>query len=244
MYTRAVIVFFVVLIGVCMGSFGNVLIDRLPAGRSIVGRSQCDGCGRVLRAFELIPLVSWLFLRGKCSTCHASITARLPLVEAFAGILAASAFAYVDGDLLLTAIFFLGLWSLLLIAVIDTHTNTIPDVLTALTFVAGLAFHWLQSGTVPVYGPIIAAAFFALQWILSRGKWVGSGDILLAAAIGMMLGTVHDAIWLLLLSYIVGAATATALLLAKQLQRGAAVPFGPFLVIAAYVVLFLGKRLP
>lgn len=230
------------LIGVCMGSFGNVLIDRLPRAETIIGRSRCDACHRVLSWYELVPIVSWLMLRGKCRTCGARIPWRLPMVEAVSGVVAYAAFASTPAPFE-AASFFVGLWALLLIAVIDVRTRTIPDVLTVVVLLSGIALHWSRFGTIPTIAPLVLAAFFAAQWILSRGQWVGSGDILLAGAIGMFLGTVQGAVWTLILSYIFGAATATGLLLAGKLRRGDMVPFGPFLVLAAYCVLLLGERL-
>lgn len=235
---------FAALIGMCIGSFGNVLIDRLPAGISILGRSRCDGCHRTLTAVELLPIVSWILLRAKCRSCHAPISARVPFVEGVSGLLAVAAYAYTDHALIPAICFFCALWALLLIAVIDLRTRTIPDALTLTVFVSAIMYHWFSTGVVPVTAPIIGAVFFGVQWIFSRGRWVGSGDILLAAAIGMLLGTAQNAVWMLLLSYIIGANVAIVLLLLKRLSRHDMVPFGPFLVIAGYVVLFLGSALP
>jgi leader peptidase (prepilin peptidase)/N-methyltransferase len=235
--------FVAAVIGACMGSFGNVLVDRLPAGESILGRSRCDGCKRVLSPFELVPLFSWLFLRAKCRTCGARIPARVPFVECFSALLAVFA-VYHAVSLPTIVALFVALWALLLIAVIDTRTRTIPDVLTFVAFVGALAYQWLATGTVPVAAPIIAASFFGAQWLLSRGRWVGSGDILLAAATGMLVGTPQAALWLLMASYAIGANVAIVLILRKKLSRGDMIPFGPFLVIAAYAVLFAGEALP
>lgn len=228
----------------CVGSFGNVLIDRLPARVSILGRSRCDGCHRTLSAFELLPLVSWLVLRAKCRSCHGRIPARVPFVEVASGLMAAAASVYADHALVVAACFFVALWALLLIAVIDLRTGMIPDVLTLTVFVAAIAYHWFSAGTIPVLAPLVGAGFFALQWLVSRGRWVGSGDIFLAAAIGMLVGTAQGAVWMLLLAYIIGANVAIILLLFKRLKRRDMIPFGPFLVIAGYVVLFLGEILP
>lgn len=232
-----------VAIGVCMGSFGNVLIDRLPAGASILGRSRCDGCRRPLSPFELVPLLSWLFLRGTCRSCGVRIPARVPFVEAWSGLLAADAYLQTGGDLPRAACFFVAVWALLVIAVIDVRTKTIPDALTLTVFLAGLALRWLTDGAVPTYAPLLLAGFFLFQWAVSRGRWVGMGDVLLAAAIGVLVGTAHLALWTLLLAYGFGASTAIVLLLLKCLRRGDMVPFGPFLVLGAYVALFMGEML-
>lgn len=235
--------FVAAVIGACMGSFGNVLIDRLPAGESILGRSRCDGCKRTLSPFELVPLFSWLFLRAKCRTCGERIPKRVPFVECFSALLAVFAL-YHAGTVPPAVALFVALWALLLIAVIDTRTRTIPDVLTFVAFTSALAYQWLSMGAVPVLAPLIAASFFGAQWLLSRGRWVGSGDILLAAATGMLVGTPQAALWLLMASYAIGANVAIVLILRKKLSRGEMIPFGPFLVVAAYAVLFAGEALP
>lgn len=235
---------FAVLIGMCMGSFGNVVADRLPRGASLLGRSRCDACGRSLSPLELVPVFSWLALRGHCRTCGAAIPARMAVVEIASGFLAYAAFLQAAGSVALAVPFFLALWALLLVAVIDQRTRTIPDVLTILAFVAAAAYHWLATGYVPVLAPLIGAAFFACQWLVSRGRWVGSGDIFLAAAIGMLVGTPLGALWMLLIAYGSGASTAIVLLLTKRLSRKDMIPFGPFLVLAGYLVLLLGAHLP
>jgi prepilin signal peptidase PulO-like enzyme (type II secretory pathway) len=235
--------FVAAVIGACMGSFGNVLVDRLPVGESILGRSRCDGCKRALSPFELVPLFSWVFLRAKCRTCGERIPKRVPFVECFSALLAVFAVYHAVTVPAIIALF-VALWALLLIAVIDTRTRTIPDVLTFAAFAAGLAYQWFATGTVPVAAPLIAASFFGAQWLLSRGRWVGSGDILLAAATGMLVGTPHGALWLLIASYAIGANVAIVLILRKKLSRGDMIPFGPFLVVAAYVVIFAGDGFP
>jgi leader peptidase (prepilin peptidase)/N-methyltransferase len=232
-----------VAVGACMGSFANVLIDRLPAGVSILGRSRCDGCRRALSPYELVPVLSWVLLRARCRTCGARIPVRVPFVEAFSALLGAFALAQASSPAAAAALF-LSAWALLPIAFVDARTKTIPDALTLCAFAGAVAYQWLETGAVPVVGPAVAAGFFALQWLVSRGRWVGSGDVLLAAAIGMLLGTPHAAVWLLLASYGLGASTAIVLLKAKRLSRRDMIPFGPFLVAAGYLVLVAAPELP
>lgn len=231
------------IIGVCVGSFGNVLIDRLPAGRTILGRSCCDGCNRTLSPSELVPIASWVYLRGRCRSCASSIPVRVPFVECASGVMAVAA-VIVAGSYITATVFFIALWALLLIAVIDARTGTIPDLLTCIAFIAATVFQWFTLGVVPIVAPLVAAGFFAVQWSYSRGRWVGSGDIALAAVIGMLIGTTQGVVWMLLIAYIIGATVAIVLLLTRRLSRKDSIPFGPFLVIAGYVVLFLGEALP
>lgn len=238
------IALFAALIGACMGSFGNVLVDRLPSGESLLGRSRCDGCRRVLSPLELVPVFSWAFLRARCRSCGARIPVRVPLVEAFSAVLAAAAFLHAPEEPLRAVSLFLALWALLLIAVVDLRTRTIPDALTLTAFFAAVLYQWSAHGAVPVLAPSIGAAFFAVQWLVSRGRWVGSGDVFLAAAVGMLAGTPEGAVWMILVAYGVGASVAIVLLAFRKLSRGDSVPFGPFLVFAGYAVFLLGSDLP
>ncbi len=236
--------FFAVLIGIVLGSFGNVLISRVPAGKSIVGRSHCDHCHRVLSPFELIPIVSYLALRGRCRTCKSPIPWAVPLVEATCGLIGFLCAFKMMGEPLSTFSLLVGLWALFIIAIIDFKTSTIPDALTATVLVASAVFNFTVYGGVPLVAPLVGAIFFGSQWLASRGRWVGSGDVLLAGAIGVLVGSANAMVWTLFLSYIVGAIIAGSLLFTGRLKRGAMVPFGPFLVIAAMIVVFAEQMLP
>ena len=135
----------------------------------------------------------------------------------------------------------LSLGFLLLIAVIDTRTGRIPDVLSIPFLLLALLRGYLLGSSLllPV---LIGGGFFFLQWLISRGKWVGSGDIILAAGIGAFLGSVSQLIIALGIAYILGAVVATVLLLCGTKKIKERVPFGPFLVIGAFGSFFTGER--
>jgi len=232
------ILFFV--LGLVAGSFGNVLIARLPKGGSILGRSKCPKCNRTLKVQELIPVLSFVFQQGKCSGCNKSISWVYPFVEITSGLLFLASYILVIPDSVGALLLALTLWLLLLISVIDAQTKTIPDALSiALIVVAVLSSH--TGGLLSWTGPALGAGFFAAQWLISRGKWLGSGDILLGAGIGALLGNWWFMTVCLFWAYVTGALWAIALLIFKRAGRGTQIPFGPFLALGALITVFYGN---
>lgn len=231
------------LAGLALGSFGNVLIFRLPHGNSVNGRSHCPHCKKVLVPLELIPVVSFLLQGGRCRGCGARISLQYPLVEILSAALFVAAL-YLAGFLALPALCLaMAFWALLIIAAIDIRTQLIPDLLTCVAAVFGVSFQ-LTHGQFPIFAPIVAMAFFGLQWVLSRGRWVGSGDVFLAGAIGCVLGYVSETIWCILFAYMLGAAWGVVLLARKKGTMDARIAFGPFLILAAFLVSVFAPDLP
>jgi prepilin signal peptidase PulO-like enzyme (type II secretory pathway) len=225
-------------IGLVFGSFGNVLVCRLPAKESIGGRSRCPCCSRTLSARELIPVVSYVVLRGRCSGCKDPISCQYPILEfASAGVFLYALF-HVDFVFIEALLLGFALWLLLLIAVIDARTQTIPDVLNITFLIVGVAYG-VASERIDALAPLIGAGFFAAQWAASRGQWVGSGDIILAAGIGALLGAWPVAVFSLGLAYILGAIVVCGILLFRR-NVGDHVAFGPFLAAAAFIGLVAG----
>ncbi|MDD5026409.1 MAG: prepilin peptidase [Candidatus Peribacteraceae bacterium] len=241
MQSDIAIVLFVIL-GLVFGSFGNVLIARLPTGEKITGRSHCPLCGVHLRIIDLIPVVSYLILQGHCRSCRKRISIRYPLVEAAGALLFILAYFLVPTKIPLAILLAAILWLLFIIAVIDASTKEIPDILTIPLIAICALFAFLQKD-FSIVAPALGAALFALQWGISSGKWIGSGDILVAIGIGFLLATPGHVILWLLLSYIVGGVVAATLLLLKKTHRQAHIAFAPFLVTGALITLIVGDRL-
>ncbi len=250
---------FAVLLGLVLGSFGNVLIFRLPEGKSIGGRSRCPHCKRTLGIIDLVPVLSFLLLRARCRTCRGAISFQYPLVELASGLLFLYAFqaaftAPSPHAFVMAALLVVSLWLLLLIAVTDARTSLIPDALSVpLVLCAFLraALFWspVPHDLWPVFpflllqGAVISAGFFALQWLVSRGRWVGSGDIILAAGIGFLLMDPSLVIVAIGLAYILGAAFACMLLLMGRATRKTQVPFGPFLAAGTFITILFGENI-
>ena len=224
--------------GLLVGSFVNVVVYRVPRGESIVmPPSRCTVCGHRITALENIPVISWLALGGRCRSCKTPISMRYPLVELTVAALFGLAvleygptLAGLDACLLgavLVAILFFDLDHLL-----------IPDALVipcaVLALALGAAEHRLLDG---VEGALIAGGAFWLIYLATRGRGMGFGDVKLAAALGLALQA-SGALALVASSFIVGAVLAMPVLFAGSRGRRDALPFGPFLVIAALILVF------
>lgn len=230
---------FAALAGLILGSFIATLVLRWPAGRSVLGRSQCEACGRPLGGFDLVPLLSALAARGRCRTCSAPIDRFHSRVEAGAALIGAVALALMPGTIgWLWALFG---WLLLPLALLDARHFWLPDRLNALLAVAGLLLagplfeaalldRWIGA----VAGGIVLA-FLAWAYRRTRGaEGMGGGDPKLVAAIGCWTG--WQALPLLLLLASAGG-IGWAILAQRKGDPSLAerpVPFGVFLCIAAF----------
>jgi leader peptidase (prepilin peptidase)/N-methyltransferase len=231
-----------VLISPIVGSFLGVLIQRLPEARPIVfARSRCDRCGHPLAPVDLVPLVSYAVSRGRCRYCGESIGS-FPLAIELAA-LAVAAWAAVtveDSALWLTCVFG---WMLLTAAWIDLRTMLLPDILTLPSLAIGLAATWLTMPDALVDHLLAAAlgylslAALAWAWRTFRGRdGLGLGDAKLLAALGAWLG-LSELPYVLLLAACAGLAAAGAAALAgKRVTAVTAVPFGPCLAIAGWLL--------
>ena len=218
----------VFLFGIVIGSFLNVCILRLPKGESIVSvPSHCCSCGKRLRWWELIPLFSWLALRGRCSGCRARISAQYPLIEAANGLLWVLALraAGLTPDMLLISLL---LSALLVLSVIDARTHEITPginwIILALGVIRFAFYHGHPLNTI--LGLAGLGGFFLAVWLLSAGRALGGGDVKLMAAAGLFLG-LRDGLLGLILACFLGAIIHVVLMKVKNLGRELA--FGPYL---------------
>jgi leader peptidase (prepilin peptidase) / N-methyltransferase len=233
--------------GLCLGSFANVLIHRLPRGLPFVrGRSFCPRCRAAITWRDNVPLVSWFLLGGRCRSCRAAISPRYPTVELAVALLAVLTVEGlgVTAEALRTFVF---LYVLLVAAVIDAASMMIPHTLTGVGLIVGLAL-------APAAGADLGRALFGaasgaavvivldLGYRLIRGRaGLGGGDVMLMAVIGAHLGP-----WSVPAVLGLGAAAGAASVLIRSRgrpDRQARIPFGPFLAAAAVVVLIWGERL-
>jgi len=263
--------FIAAAVGLCVGSFLNVVIHRLPqmlergwqrecaelrdepvpeAPRYnlVVPRSACPSCGHGITALENIPVLSWLALRGKCSACKAPISARYPTVEILGGVLALCAILHFGPGWAGWAACGL-LWALLALTFIDFDTQLLPDDITLPLIWAGLIVN-LAGVFVPLREAVIGAiagylSLWIVYWLfkLIRGKeGMGYGDFKLLAALGAWLG------WqvlplIVLMSSVVGAFVGLTLVVFKGRDHSIPLAFGPYLAIAGGVALFFGRTL-
>ncbi|HTQ00471.1 MAG TPA: A24 family peptidase [Casimicrobiaceae bacterium] len=257
------------IVGLCIGSFLNVVIHRLPRmlergwqdqcaelrGETpeerprynlVVPRSACPACGHMITAGENIPVASWLLLRGKCSACGVAISARYPLVEILGGLAAAAAIAKFGPTWAgLAACGFL--WALLALTFIDFDTQLLPDDLTLPLLWGGLLANVFGLFAPLAEGVIGAIAGYLVLWSiywlfrLIRGKeGMGYGDFKLLAALGAWLGWKMLPL-IILGSSVVGAAIGIGLVVLKGRDHNVPLAFGPYLAIAGMIALFFGQ---
>lgn len=238
----------VFLFGLCIGSFLNVCIHRIPASQSIVfPGSSCPRCAAPIRFYDNIPLLSYLWLLGKCRHCKSPISIRYPLVELLTGFFALA--VYVKFGLTLAAlVYFVFIAVLVLITFIDIDHRIIPDILSlpgiAVFFLAGLLLphlSWVDSllGILVGGGSLYLVAL--VYYLLTRKEGMGGGDIKLLAMIGAMVGW-KGVLFTIFVSSAVGTVAGLGVMLFTRQNLKLAIPFGPFLAIGATTYLFFGAR--
>jgi leader peptidase (prepilin peptidase)/N-methyltransferase len=232
-----------VLFGLVIGSFLNVVIARVPEGKSIWRpRSACPECGTLIAWYDNIPVLSFFALRGHCRACHLAIPWRYPIVEAVTG--AAFALAYlILGPTLDFVVAAVLLAALVAITAIDLRHQIIPDVITLPGIVAGVVLN-LASGRVGWLDSLIGIAVgggIFLVIILVSGGGMGGGDMKLGAMLGAFLGW-KLGLLALLLGVLAGGAVAVVLLLLGRKGRKDAIPFGPYLALGGAVALLWGDH--
>lgn len=239
---QAIVLIFLTLLGLCVGSFCNVLIYRIPRGEEFVRtHSHCMTCGHVLRWYELIPLASWLVQGGRCRACKVKLSPQYPVVEALNG-----------GMWLLTGLLFWGDWLhialycalfslLLVLAVIDWRTFEIPNGLNLAILLLGvvqLAADW-ENWKLYLIGMCSVSLLFLALWWLTRGAGLGMGDIKLMAAAGLLLG------WPRILLSMLAGSVAGAIIHLIRMRHGAdrKLAFGPYLAAGIWFSALLGRPL-
>jgi prepilin signal peptidase PulO-like enzyme (type II secretory pathway) len=251
-YLISVLIF---IIGLCIGSFLNALIYRLETSKKICfGRSICIYCKKTLSWKELFPLLSFIIQKGKCKDCKKKISWQYPLVELVTGFLFLYSFFYVFSFQLLYDNWLLAISNLLIywfiiavlivVFVYDLKHKLILDkvmipgiiiVFVLQLFLGVLLLNLLLAG-------LIGGGFFLIQFLLSKGKWIGGGDIRLGVFMGFVLSWPNILVGLFI-AYFIGAFASVILILSKKKGLKSQVPFGPFLAVGTLVSMFLGSQL-
>ncbi len=235
---------FAFLLGACIGSFLNVCIYRLPRNESVVYQpSHCPGCDSRLRIPDLMPILSYILLRGRCRHCGIRISAQYPLVELATGLLFLT--AYITwGISWHTASMWVFLALLAAVSVVDMQHRIIPDQMLLTGTILGLPLVLLTSVSHLINGVI---GFFAAGLLLlaiafvSRGG-MGGGDIKLSAVMGLFLGW-QGVLIALFLSFLIGGLAGIFLLITGTRGRKDAIPFGPCLALGGLIAAFYGQQI-
>lgn len=253
------LVFYLIIfiLGLAIGSFLNVVIFRLENGEKIVNdRSRCLNCGHILNWQDLIPVLSFIFLKGKCRYCKNKISWQYPLVEIGTAMLfvmvlnfqfSISNFQSIFNFQFLITIFYLLfiISSLIVIFVYDLKHYIIPDKVIYPAIVIALGFNLFNNFHNSlflnnIFAAFVASGFFYTIIVLTKGKGMGGGDVKLAFLMGLILG------WSIVLialfsAFILGSVVGISLILAGKKKMGSMIPFGPFLVLGTFMGLFWGE---
>ncbi len=237
------------MLGLCIGSFLNVCIYRIPVSRSIISPgSACLSCGQPIRFYDNIPVLSYLILKGRCRNCHATYSIRYPLIELITGLFALGVFLR-WGPSLTSVIYFAFIAMLLVITCIDLDHFIIPDVISLPGVPAGvLASFFLPAMTVKdsILGLLLGGGILlATAWTykhLTHRDGMGGGDIKLLAMIGAFIGW-QGVLITLFVGALAGTLAGGAVMLHTRSSMKLKIPFGPFLAIGALTYLFFGDTL-
>ncbi len=278
---RKMIIFVLSLLGLCFGSFVNALVWRLRMQESskvkkksnnktnsksatydysvLRGRSICPNCQHRLAPLDLLPIVSWLALKGRCRYCKKPISWQYPLVELLTAILFVVLYVFWPYTLLnsLPSILWFILWLVILtgliaLAVYDLKWLILPDKIIKPLFVIGLVMVILQLVLIDrsnqnlsqiALSTLIGGGIFWVLFQLSKGKWIGGGDVKLGFLLGLVLQKPLYAFLYIFIASILGMLYSAPMLLVKKIKPTSKVPFGPFLIIGAIVTLFFGQQI-
>lgn len=251
-----ILIVFLFLMGLGLGSFANALVYRLHAGKSVMkGRSMCLKCKKTLKTADLIPVASFILLSGRCRYCKQKISIQYPLVEIAAAVLFAALGIYflsLENIPAFSLIFFilLALYCfyavcMIIIFVSDLRFYIIPDKVVISAIVAAIIANIFIPGMDYIsafYGAGAAGFFFLILVLISRGKWMGWGDVKFAFLMGAILGW-PSIVAGLFIAFVAGAVVSLLLILFKKKKFHDIVPFGVFLSGAAIVAVFYGNRI-
>lgn len=248
--------FFATMFGLVIGSFLNVVIYRVPAKRTLMGRSYCPKCDHLIRGIDNIPVLSWLILRGKCRDCKAPISFRYPAVELFTGLawLGLTYWAMTNNHLEMLPLILILASASIALTMIDFDTMTLPNRITyplfivtliylpAVAYLTGQVDHLVNAGI----GAAIYGGFFFLLWFLTGGRGLGFGDVKLSPTLGALIGwfaAVEGSLVALASAFIIGGLPAGILMAAGVIKRGTPIPFGPMLILGAWIGTIFGTQI-
>lgn len=251
---------FVFLLGLIIGSFLNCLVWRLHKEESLMGRSYCPKCRKQIAWYDNVPLLSFIILGGKCRHCGKPISLQYPVVELITGLLFVAAFIsnfqflIFNFQTISNFLIFNNLiqllrdWFLICVMIVifiyDLRWYLILDIITLpacliiFLFNLSLGFNWknlLISG-------IIGCSFFLIQFLISRGKWIGGGDIRLGLLMGLALGWPNILV-AIFIGYLIGSFVSIGLIISGKKSWGSQVPLGIFLSTASIIALFWGEAI-
>lgn len=235
----SVIYIMLALFGLCVGSFLNVLIYRIPKGEEFVKTSShCMSCGHNLKWYENIPVLSWLLQGGKCRACGVKLSAQYPIVEALNAAMWVLTGVIYRGDWLTVGLYCVLFSMLLVLTVIDWRTFTIPNGVNLTIFILGLIRLATDLKQWPLYvvGMLSVSLVFLLLYVLTGGNGLGMGDVKLVGAAGLLIGWQN-----MLLAVLVGSVSGAVIHSVRMRGgEGRKLAFGPYLAAGIWLAALAG----
>ena len=235
-------ILFTFIYGLCIGSFLNVVILRLPLGQSVVkSESHCFSCNKPIKWYDNIPLISYIILGGRCRNCKAKISVQYPIVEASNGVLwvlIALKFKFS----IETLIFCIVTSVLVALSFIDWKTFEIPSVFNLVILLLGVIYSLFDFNNLTnhIIGAVCVSFFLAIIWFITSGQGIGFGDVKLMFTCGLVFG------WkIIVMGFLLGCIIAIFVhsLRIKLTKEGSKLAFGPYLSLGVYVSIFVGEYL-
>ena len=264
---KIVTIIILTVLGLALGSFINAFVWRLYKNSSskrkskkysiISGRSMCPNCEHELKTIDLIPVFSWLFLRGKCRYCHKAISSQYPLVELLTTGLFIFSYIYWplsfnSRGIFLFIVYLILLINLIALAVYDIRWLTLPSkilyplfglaalkIIISLIFFNGSADSLLSS----ILGLVIGGGVFYILFQLSKGQWIGGGDVRLGALLGLYMGSGLDSVLMIFFASVFGIIYAIPQMISGKIGKKTLIPYGPFLILAAIILILFGSSI-
>ena len=248
--------FFVVcILGLIFGSFANVCIYRMPRNMSVVKpNSHCTSCNAFIKWYDNIPILSYIFLKGKCRRCKSKISIKYPLVEFSCGVLFVSMY-YLYGFVFMLIPFCLLVFSLLVTAIIDFEFKIIPDEISFMLMIVGFVTSFFNLNLGETIGQRVLNSFLgflvgggSLFIIAVIGKFIfkkdamGGGDIKVMAGVGTFIGW-DKVLFAIFVASLFGSIVGIILIICKKIGRKQEIPFGPYLALSSFLTLFLSPQM-
>jgi len=245
---------FLFIFGLAIGSFLNVLIDRLPNGEKITGRSKCDHCHKQLAWYDLIPIVSFIMIGGQCRYCRKKLSIYYPFTELITGFLFVLVAQLIGFSSIPLLFIYFGIIScLIVIFFADFKYQIIPDSIQLTLLAIILFFHLFFEFAIRSLGSETEITDFILAgvgtmlpilflWWITKGRGMGFGDVKLAFNIGFLLG-LKTGLLSLYMSFIFGAVIGLLLMIIKKKHLTSKIAFGPFLVLGIITMIFFQKEI-
>ncbi len=247
-----------VILGLALGSFVNAFVWRLHEKKKWVNdRSECTNCHHKLAAIDLVPVLSWLLLRGRCRYCQSKISVQYPIVELGLTLLFMMSYFFWPNIITGWQISIFAIWllistGLVALAVYDLRYMLLPTkliyVLLALSIVSSSITLALANDPATtlvnlLFSTLIGGGMFYVLYMVSRGKWIGGGDVRLGFLLGLLAATASRSFLLIFIAALIGTVVSLGLISIKQLNRKSLIPFGPFLIAALFIIQFWGQHI-